>query len=250
MKERPILFNAEMVRAILDGRKTQTRRVVKSRYKDEQIFFDPKQYAHWESRHPERAATASIYDAGDESFGPAWYFGHEDGGGGELSIQCPYGKPGDRLYVRETHHLLWFLAEDFYNDMNGEPCSTERWCQCGPDSDQDPPPVWYCADGEPPELDTDALSWGEKRPSIFLPKWASRITLEVTDVRVERVQDITEQGARAEGPPDVITDTWPTVADYHPREAFAALWDSINAKRGFGWKANPWTWVVEFKRVK
>lgn len=88
-------------------------------------------------------------------------------------------------------------------------------------------------------------------PSIFMPRWASRITLEITDVRVERVQEITEEDARAEGFPG---ERWATghgdYSEIAPSEQFRELWDKLNASRGFGWDANPWVWVIEFKRIE
>jgi hypothetical protein len=80
-----------------------------------------------------------------------------------------------------------------------------------------------------------------------MPRWASRILLEITDVRVQRVQEISEVDAKEEGPPNVLNDTWPTVADWHPVEAFQNLWDSLNARRGFAWADNPWVWSLTFR---
>ena len=130
---------------------------------------------------------------------------------------CPYGVPGDRLWVRET----------FYS--NGM-CKNTMSCHYR---------ATYNGLFTP---DTVPWKW---TPSIFMPRWASRITLEITGVRVERVQDISEEDARAEGIPDEYRAGHRIY--YRPR--FKTLWDSINAKRGFGWDSNPWVWVVEFKRV-
>lgn len=172
MSERPILFNGEMVRAILEGRKTQTRRVVKQldliQDTDPPAFRDA--YGDW---HP----TVS---------------------------RSPYGQPGDRLWVRET----WSLH------------------------DTDNPA--YKAGASEGEL--EYYRW---HPSIHMPRKFSRITLEVTGVRVERVQEITPEDAKAEGIEHL----------YAPRNAFANLWNSINAKRGYSWESNPWVWVVDFTRI-
>lgn len=184
MKERPILFSGSMVRAILDGRKTQTRRVV---------------------------TNARPYTATDNGIDILWATG---------SLRCPYGQPGDRLWVRET----WCLRPEGYG---------------------------YRADNNP---DNNPLKWG---PSIHMPRWASRITLEVTGVRVERVQDISEEDARAEGiratrlsHGSVVyhTDSYPTPNIYgSAQERFVNLWHSINTPRGYPWESNPWVWVVAFK---
>ena len=145
---------------------------------------------------------------------------------------CPYGAPGDRLWVRET----WAVG----------------------DRDND---VLYAADplwnvngvAVPPPINKGTVHAGNWRPSIHMPRWASRITLEVTGVRVERVRDITEADAIAEG---IIPQAYGFgVEGLHmslqtAREAFGCLWDSINAKRGYGWSVNPWCWVVAFRRVE
>jgi hypothetical protein len=167
MKERPILFSGAMVRAILDGRKSQTR-----------MNFH----------------------------------------------RCPYGAVGDRLWVRET----WAASLDSDGDM----------CK----------PFLYRATYDEAVYGQLKASFSDRateiwdvvgntgwRPSIHMPRWASRLTLEVTGVRVERVQDISEADAKAEGVKSAAE--------------FCALWDEINGARGYGWDANPWVWVVEFKRV-
>jgi hypothetical protein len=189
MKERPILFSGPMIRAILEGRKTQTRRIIKA-YQDERT--------------------------------PGWYFAKVRGGmvaGWQperpiepymgIVTDCPYGQPGDRLWVRET------------------------WCECDGDTGRS---VAYRAD-EWADCPADNGQW---RPSIFMPRWASRITLEVTGVRVERVQDISFNDALAEG----MQDTG-SIKD-NPFAQYFELWDQINPK--YNWTSNPWVWVVEFQR--
>ena len=121
---------------------------------------------------------------------------------------CPYGKTGDQLWVRETWRV------------NG---NAHDYARAGKES------VFYRADED---WNVDA-GW---RPSIFMPRWASRITLEVTDVRVERLQNVSHEDGRAEG--------------FDSLDGFALLWDRINEKRGYGWHANPWVWAVEFRAVK
>ncbi len=188
MKERPILFNAPMVRALLANTKTQTRRIVKARDLE---WMD----VHQGLREPDNAE------------------------------RCPYGQPGDRLWVRETFGHF------------------ERNENFAPGCD-----VFYRADGE-------SLAVEPWRPSIHMPRWASRITLEITSVRVERLQEISIEDAKAEGawgPDDSIVQK---VADYfgtdifsaNPRKAFQMLWESINGPDS--WAANPWVWAIEFRRV-
>lgn len=205
MKARPILFSAPMVRALLDGRKTQTRRAVKV-----------------------NSALAADFMADKNA-----------------SDACPYGQPGDLLWVRETFARV--------SDVDG---SNPRFA--------------YRADGHTP------FGW---KPSIHMPRAASRLTLEITDVRVERLHDISEADAKAEGcfftdygrdcfhrggPPQDVSDCkapqnthnqrpgwmWGRTESHNQclgsaRFAFANLWSSINGQAS--WDANPWVWVIEFK---
>lgn len=219
MKERPILFSGPMVRAILEGKKTQTRRVVRP-----QPILKP---------------------CADEKVGHAWHWkkGRREAIWWEkiatpmsMLQHCPYGVPGDWLWVRET----WGIGAEFDickpSDVLSRMKSGKR------------PEVTYKADN--PEL--MFYRW---RPSIHMPRWASRLTLGVVEVRAERLQDISEDDARAEGvSPDGYIKARPVT--YHEgefqhtafRDTFRGLWDSINAKRGFGWDVNPWIWVVSFKK--
>lgn len=196
IKERPILFSGPMVRAILEGRKTQTRRVVVPTMTTPRVA--PLHMEPWIIDGEQET---------DEHGLPCWAGYHPDYPGEAKWFSCPYGQPGDRLWVRETWNKQM---------IDG----AER--------------VAYRADIPNGH---SFLYW---HPSIHMPRWASRITLELTGVRVERVQDITSEDARAEGvdAPDVL-----------PRSKFATLWDSINAKRGYGWETNCWVWVLEFKRL-
>lgn len=186
MKERPILFSGEMVRAILDGRKTQTRRVVKPQ--PNLLRWCPIQ--------------SGRYDGWDDEHGNPY--------------PCPYGVPGDQLWVRETCLI-----------------------HCKPRRLEPKGEVVYKADF--PDEATAEPGWN---PSIFMPRWASRIQLEITNIRVERVQNISIPDAVAEGI-RVITD--PECPE--PDERYRVLWDTINAKRGYSWETNPWVWVIEFKRI-
>lgn len=193
-RERPIIFSSEMVRAILDGRKTQTRRVI---------------------RNPERLSGLMLE--------------------GEAVDWCPYGRPGDLLYVREAWRPRW----------TPERGHILRYRADGSDSPEDGALASRIAEiysrrGSPDHKQP----W---RPSIHMPKWAARIWLEVTAVRVERVQEISVWDARDEG---VQVETHPDggiKSGYI--DGFRKLWDSINADRAYGWEENPWCWVVSFKRV-
>lgn len=202
-KERPILFAGPMVRAILDGRKTQTRRVVKG-VPDNAVL--PRYYDAERAPRPELAHTFGWFvpEAGD-----AWPMNDDD------RLRCPYGQPGDRLWVRET----FSYPHDWREETDGREVAIWRW-----------------ADGNPMYGD-----WTPPKPSIHMPRWACRLVLEVTAVRVERLQEITVGDCRAEGM-DAPLGRLST--------QFAKLWNSLNEKRGYGWDSNPWVWVIEFKRVE
>ena len=202
VKERPILFSGEMVRAILDGRKTMTRRVVVPQQESWfvlDINADPIRF--W------KPAPVSKF------------------------IVAPYQRRM-KLWVRET----WAVCEQL--DTHS------------PSSFQDFD-VWFKADGrfhrhEPSELPSPDGERGKWRPSIFMPRWASRITLEVVDVRVEQVKDISREDAIAEGAPDQWFDG-DTMRKFVPQGWYENLWDSLNAKRGYSWASNPWVWVIAFQ---
>lgn len=239
-KERPILFSGPMVRAILEDRKTVTRRAVKIQ--------------------PSTKGDIGSYGLGQP------FIRHPDPT--KRNPECPYGRPGDRLWVRESH------AQVFEVDI-----PEER--PVGPIGTSGSPgrPDWksryvYRADGEMPNVqwhhvgDSQPVRW---TPSIHMPRTACRILLEITAVRVERLQEVTEEQARAEGmlswtfeecDGDPRLDGQPcTTTNWHwePQEnecdgygcaeyAFAGLWKAINGETA--WDANPWVWVVEFKRVE
>lgn len=211
MKERPILFSGPMVRAILAGTKTQTRRAMKPQPTDEFRVLAVEWYSpEYEDRHGE-------LQPGEDIFG---VYGDEEG------YKCPYGAPGDRLWVRET------------------------WRAPGavPRSDDPVRPgmrIEYRADEDHA---TDGFTW---RPSIFMPKWACRLVLEIVGVRVERLQTISEADALAEG--IAFDKQWEGYGIdggrfFHcsdPRRSYEQLWESINGEGS--WDANPWVWVIEFK---
>lgn len=222
MSERPILFSGPMVRALLDGRKTQTRRVVVARSAyDREVL----------NEHLPRSLTMT----GDGSClrGCVDYFVR----------RCPYGEPGDRLWVRET----WAVDDD-YDDLTVREIGAMRAVE-NPGLN-----IWYAADGDAGVRGEGG--GGKWRPSIHCFRWASRIDLEITEVRAERVQSITEEDARAEGvtpfPYDPEGDCWTAaLPETRYRTAFEYLWDSINGKRpGCAWVDNPLVWVVGFRKTE
>jgi hypothetical protein len=223
MKERPILFSGPMVRAILEGRKTQTRRVVDSRY--EITGPNPPNASTFDVSDGEWNENARIATVS------SWVGAFGLDGRGNFTDKCPYGKPGDRLWVRETFYS-WRCK-----------VYTSAGMTEGPDQ------AVYAADGG---LLLNGAKW---KPSIHMPRWASRITLEITDVRVERLQEISEADAKAEGcdpwqfgPEQTMTSgERGAVSPY--RGGYACLWDEINADRAT-WKSNPWVWAITFKVVQ
>ena len=220
MKERPIIFSAPMVRALLAGTKTQTRRVVKPQPHKDRLhrsvdspdkFVCAGEHTWWSGNH-----TQSIYH----------------------SARCPYGQPGDRLWVQEA-----WRAELTWNTTK-------------PSGIPDEAALWYEADDQQRNNGRGTKFKGKLRSSIHMPRAASRITLEITSVRVERLQDITIEDAKAEGawgPDASIVDK---VAEHfgidmfsaNPRNAFQMLWEQINGPSS--WATNPWVWVVEFKAIE
>ncbi len=210
MKERPIPFSAPMVRAILEGRKIQTRRVIKRPI---------KVFGQWlpDNFEIDRYMPSSHHRAIFRN--PL----HNNGG---VAVDCPHGLPGDQLWVKESYRLK--VRDD------GFPPS-ERSCgnNCG-----------YEATLQSP------IHWGRLRPSIHMPRPLSRIQLEITGVRVERLQDISGMDAKYEGishpshlPEDGADLDW-------CKAEFEKLWRSINTKSGTSWDENPWVWVINFKRIK
>ena len=217
MTERPIIFSGPMIRAILDGTKRQTRRVFKEA-KPNWRLMTPEE---WMAATPNRPAIGG-YPKPPKFPALMW-----DGRGG-VAYASPYGVPGDRLWVRETG---WERPE-----------RTRRMMLEGADTWE---PYYYDADGLDEQDHEQFKSWGfKRRPAIFMPRLASRITLEVVSVRVERLQEISEDDAIAEGlQGNVDANRGDKSAAIR---AFRAVWDSINAKRGYGWEANPFVWVLHF----
>jgi hypothetical protein len=217
VKEHPILFSGPMVRALLDSSKTQTRRIVKSQPPADVSPILVSRY------HP-----TVIDRRGDEQPGEEIFGAHSDDG--EWGCKCPFGQPGDRLWVRET-----FL---YVGPGSGSDLPSYREERANPENHM-AANCWFRA-SRPDET----LVW---TPSIHMPRWASRITLEITGVRVERLQDISEADAEAEGV-DFLRRVPDADETLSARDLFWCLWDSLAAPAS-DWAANPWVWVVDFKRV-
>lgn len=236
MKEKPIIFSDPMVRAILEDRKTQTRRIIKKVPKG--TFAGDTALYEWAnclaSHGAKTPLPSEIKEKVQQLRGHIFPF---RGDHGRLSSpSCQYGWPGSRLWVRETWNA-------------GNPAHPSGMGIMFNMAPQEGMKVIYRAD-EKNALYIPPLPW---RPSIFMPRWASRITLEITDVRVQRLQEISEQDAVAEG---VVCNDGspfihglPTTLIQQPREEFMHLWDSINAERGYDWNSNPWVWSISFRRI-
>lgn len=226
MAIKPILFNTEMVRAIMDGRKSCTRRMVKPQPDEKHTY-----------------PLGFVTDSTEKKEVGCFGFGINEYGG-SIQYAKPQYQPGDILYVRETWER--FECWDCEGDERGN-CPKElkksvlyKTCGC----------YMYCA--------TDEISGDAKwHPSIHMPKEAARIWLKVTNVRVERLQDITEDGAEAEG----VIDNREFIHSpenecnhiYTAREHFIEIWDRTIKKSDldiYGWDANPWVWVIEFERCE
>ena len=211
MNEHPILFSSEMVNSILSGQKTQTRRIVKG---DLSISGNTARYSS-----PNRRS---------HTWTDLPYY---------LST-CPYGIPGDHLWVRETWRAveldngndgILYKADNHFKSIENSQAAADLWCDAYADR-----------------------KYGNKwRPSIFMPRWASRIALAVTDVQVERLQEISEEDAIAEGlQKEVISVGYQNDSvTLRARPKFVYLWDKINSDRGYSFESNPWVWVISFKVV-
>lgn len=219
MTERPIIFNGDMVRAILRGEKTQTRRPVKP----QPVFLPDALPPRW--RWKSRRFIAEWVDMA---------------GGLGMQDFCPFGQPYDRLWGRETWRLADpdgddAVSEDVYGPyapfVGANGSRKIRWR------------VIYRATSPESHPKYGKALW---TPSIHMPRWASRITLEITDVRVERVQDITADEAIKEGVVDPIMGTY----GLSPKTVFRDMWNDIYAECGLGWNENPWVWAITFRRVE
>lgn len=258
MKERPVLFSAPMVNAILAGAKTQTRRIMK---------VQPPTI-----KHTLLNIIKSVY--GLKNWQGARFWSIPDGvqTDGQIfsdseAFKCPYGEVGDRLWVREA-----WAAMSRYDGV-----APRKIC-CGAEQ-----AVWYRAtDHKECDHYLTGQYRGKWRPSIFMPRWASRITLQIDKIRVERINDISEVDAIAEGvesydkTPNMSgyrnylwhgavgrditqkqSDAWDwqysnydATSDRPARDSFSSLWEMINADRGYGWDKNPWVWVYDFSVVQ
>ena len=237
-KERPIIFSAPMVRALLSGEKTQTRRAMK---------LKPHQ---------------QIEERDDGAPRPWMYDNERDA---DVWLACPYGQPGDRLWVRETFQYRGA-------SYDGHGIDESEWFRCygaggaADNWDPDYPHGWWPTphmnvkklDAADEQEGEGVTGWVTKRiPGIHMPRWASRITLEVTSVRVERLNDISESDCWAEGIEEVMYDFDDAAQIDMPnrlgcciedaKPLYALLWEQINGKGS--WDANPWVWVVEHKRI-
>lgn len=274
ISEKPILFSGPMVRAILDGRKTMTRRVIKCHCNTGHITGNL--LGEWGLSVPPHQWNGDVDEInwrwrGEKPQIGDWIeqFQTDVDDHDSTIVRCPYGKPGDRLWVRETFSEIPDQKPSGY-------FTDPKWINRK---------YWYAADNDKP-------TWGGKwKPSIFMPRDACRILLEITDIRVERLQEITEEDAIAEG--FVAGDGHPengfhTESPYPAVAAFRSLWDQLNGNRGvcktckghgvvpawsgsveggslaidsrdcpdckgedksFGWDQNPFVWVIEFKRI-
>lgn len=225
VKERPILFKPEMVQAILEGRKTQTRRVIKN-VKGNCIPFGKKMVSH-------------VLDAVERDL-------------------CPYGKVGDRLWVRENFKVVetssggtsneaqCYGEDDYFSAVVQYTDGTEKFCD-----------DLYIDTEDNINQPEQAVRFSKKSgwcPNIFMPRWACRLELEITNIRVERLQDISEGDAISEGVEKIFGEEHYSVwKDYtedrlilSPIESFKSIWNSTGGK----WKENPWVWVIDFKVVE
>ncbi|HCB0645439.1 TPA: hypothetical protein MYL57_005537 [Klebsiella variicola subsp. variicola] len=233
MTERGMIFNAEMVRAILDGRKTQTRREVKLNLDIARLATTYDWATSLAANHYQDLTEEQIQQKAESLRGvihPVIL-----GNGQMVSIICPHGKPGDRIWVRET-----------FCPVDDTQYGGEKWVdyRATPRYEASHPAGWDSAPN-----DAEALKW---RPSIHMPRWASRILLEITDVRVERLNAISQADAIAEGAPpshpsiDCVSQEY-GFPDFS-RSWFGQTWQHIYGEES--WDANPWVWVIEFKRVE
>lgn len=216
-KERPIIFTGESVRAILDGRKSQTRRVIKPQPRIENGWFN------WGGNRPK-----SKYCTGAVSTYPP--------APNTIAFHCSYGQVGDRLWVKEDYKYL----------IQGDMVIT--YYKTSYEKDRVKYTLINCLD-EKTKAKLIKGKQGVWKSKLLMFKFMVRIWLEITGIRVERIQDIDAVEAEAEGarrPKRLCPDRH----DEYILERFQRLWDSINAKRGFSWDANPYVWVIEFKRIK
>ncbi|EOW7176066.1 hypothetical protein ACOZ9G_001238 [Salmonella enterica subsp. enterica serovar Chester] len=211
MSERGMIFNAEMVNAILSGRKTQTRRHIK-----------------WKQTR--------FTEIAERDDGSLWPWAENCERGGDIWFACPYGEIGDRIWVRET----WQVIHDHIDESSHVEDRTYA-----PSIPKEKDRYWHTVYAEhfgDKSREDRGFPW---RPAIHMPRWASRILLEITDVRVERLRDLSEEDAKSEG---IIPSAGGVLPGWEYRINFRDLWMDIYGTDN--WEANPWVWVIEFKRVE
>ncbi|EKB9498599.1 hypothetical protein OOX37_004313 [Salmonella enterica] len=211
MKERGMIFNAEMVNAILSGRKTQTRRPIK-----------------WKQTR--------FTEIAERDDGSLWPWAEDCERGGDIWFACPYGEIGDHIWVRET----WQVIHDHIDES-----SHVEYRTYAPSIPKEKDRYWHTVYAEhfgDESREDRGFPW---RPAIHMPRWASRILLEITDVRVERLRDLSEEDAKSEG---IIPSAGGVLPGWEYRINFRDLWMDIYGTDN--WEANPWVWVIEFKRVE
>ena len=254
VKERPILFSAPMVRAILEGRKSMTRRVVKQQPGPTTVSYTELSPGHFK---PIRSMRDFVGDIGSEDHIRACdeFWADEK----NETLICPYGQLRDGLWVREAWRVGAWAEEEgkIAVDYKVDGFCRREWLIV-PDENVFAR-LWEQSTLEAQEAlgVQERYSWapGDSpcrwRSSRFMPRWASRITLEITSLRVERVQDISAHDAILEGVSiegSGMIDACDIASQ--ARNRYRELWDSLNAKRGYSWDSNPWVWVIEFKRIK
>lgn len=211
MSERGMIFNAEMVNAILSGRKTQTRRPIK-----------------WKQTR--------FTEIAERDDGSLWPWAEDCERGGDIWFACPYGEIGDRIWVRET----WQVIHDHIDESSHVEYRTHA-----PSIPKEKDRYWHTVYAEhfgDESREDRGFPW---RPAIHMPRWASRILLEITDVRVERLRGLSEEDAKSEG---IIPSAGGVLPGWEYRINFRDLWMDIYGTDN--WEANPWVWVIEFKRVE
>ncbi|MCH8247043.1 MAG: hypothetical protein IH951_11625 [Bacteroidetes bacterium] len=258
MKDHGLLFKAEMVRANLEGRKTETRRLVKK------VDLELIEYIcgrHGEDIQLDGSDLGQAWRSGPEGFGHyIWIKDYLEAG--RVRLSAPYGGPGSRIYQKETWQATKWAHPSYEYPLEGSdvvsfatfvPKSAED--SRGDGYDHMPWHVVYAADGDWGCREDRDFPW---QSPMFMPKWAARAWFEVLDVRVERIQDIDDAGAIAEGIESSTRNShWGGIMHgsakvCHARawRAYQDLWDSINAKNGFPWKNNDWVRVIKYKRIE
>ncbi|MEZ7136850.1 hypothetical protein [Komagataeibacter sp. SM21] len=231
-KKFPMPFNTDMMHAILDGRKTQTRRVMKAQPVPFKGGVYPGHVAKHAAPYIDAYCSEKKTASNPRGMSNEWCWWTKDDRCGPLVGKCPY-IPGDLLWVRETWRTL------------------QKWdCMAPRHLMDDIDNIDYAASGY---MRNPLWVWGKNRPSMFMPRWASRLTLRITNVRAERLQDISESDAMAEGAPQYSSSTKikrPFSPDWkgHYKRGFQAVWDACYGPEH--WDANPWVWVYDFEVIR